>query len=183
MRAPRARLLRPASLIAALIAVALIGRAQDTAGAPASTGGAPDVKPPARKAALAAARNHLGLLSGGDWAAAWDSWSSQAQRHVPRDTYVRTHRICHPLLAVPFETVRAAPLDRHTVEIGWQGGGASGTLRMVSERGEWRVAPAPAQLNPYKNGPGAAVTALRGRGECDARQAEARRTSSVRRMT
>lgn len=182
MRAPRARLLRLASVIAALIAVALVSRAQDTAGSPVSTGGA-GVEAPARQAALSAARTHLGLLSGGDWAAAWDGWSSGAQRHVPRDTYVRTHRICHPLLAVPFQTVRADSVDRRTVEVGWQGGGVSGTLRMVSERGEWRVAPAPAQLRPYESGPGAAVTALRGRGECDTRQAEARRTSLVRRMT
>ncbi|MGW7051089.1 hypothetical protein [Streptomyces sp. NPDC054887] len=183
MRAPRAHLLRLFSVIAALIAVALVSRAQDTAGSPASGGAAPDVTAPAREVALSAARTHLGLLSGGDWGAAWDGWSSGAQRHVPRDTYVRTHRVCHPLLAVPLQTVRAHALDRRTVEIGWQGGGDSGTLRMVSERGEWRVAPAPAQLRPYENGREAAVSALRRRGECDARQAEARRTSLVRRMT
>ncbi|MBT2490802.1 hypothetical protein J7E96_20240 [Streptomyces sp. ISL-96] len=183
MRADRAPLLRLSCVIAALIAVALVSRAQDTAGSPASTGQASGAKATAGQAARSAAQTHLGLLSGGDWSAAWEGWSSSAQRHVPRDTYVRTHRICHPLLAVPFQTVRAVPLDRRTVDIGWQGGEASGTLRMVSERGVWRVAPTRTQLARYENGPDAAVAALRGRGECDARQAEARTTSFVRRMT
>ncbi|MGW0552423.1 hypothetical protein [Streptomyces altiplanensis] len=173
-RTDRARLLRLSAVVAALIAVALAGRAQDSTGSPGGAGQAVGAGATATQAARSAAQTHLGLLSGGDWATAWDGWSGDAQRHVPRDTYVRTHRICHPLLAVPLETVRAVPLDRRTVEVGWRGGGTSGTLRMVSEGGGWRVAPTRAQLGPYADGPGEAVAALRRRGECPRQEAAGR---------
>lgn len=173
-RTDRTRLLRLFSVIVALIAVALAGRAQDSAGSPAGDGQVPGTNATATQAARSAAQTHLGLLSGGDWSTAWDGWSSGAQRDVPRDTYVRTHRICRPLLAVPLETVRAVPLDRRTVEVDWRGGGTSGTLRMVSEGGGWRVAPTRAQLSPYADGPGEAVAALRRRGECPRQEAAGR---------
>ncbi|GAA2993407.1 hypothetical protein [Streptomyces fulvorobeus] len=165
----RTRLLRFGSVIVVLIVMVLVSRAQDTGGSPTASGRSAGDGATALQAARSAAQTHLGLLSGGDWSAAWNGWSGDARRQVPRDTYVGTHRICHPLLAVPLEVERAASVDRRTVEIHWRGGGVTGTLLMVSEDGAWRVAPTTADVRPYAKGAAAAVAELRRRGECTMR--------------
>ncbi|MER7107572.1 hypothetical protein [Streptomyces sp. NPDC000229] len=138
-----ARLPLLATVFVALLAMAFVSRAQDgTPAAPAAGGGRGAT---AAQAARSAAQNHLGLISGGDWSGAWDGWSSDAKQRVPRATYVRAGQACHPLLAVPLQTVRAVPVHDRAVDVDWQGGGASGTLRMVYEDGRWRVATTPAQ--------------------------------------
>lgn len=162
----RARLLRLSFVIAALIALALVSRAQEVSGSPPGTGDPSRTGASSAQAARAAAQTRLGMLSGGDWPAAWGGWSQDARREVPRDTYVRAHRTCHPLLAVPLQVVQVLPIDPGTVDVRWRGGGLSGTLRMVSEGRAWRVAPTVTQLSPYAEGPDAAVIELRRRGEC-----------------
>jgi hypothetical protein len=165
-RANRARLLRLSFVIAVLIALALVSRTQDVSGSSAGTGNPPGAGASPAQAARSAAQTHLGMLSGGDWPAVWGGWSADARRQVPRATYVRTHRTCHPLLAVPLQAVQVLRLDRRTADVRWRGGGRSGTLHMVSEGDAWRVAPTATQLIPYAEGPKAAVIELRRRGEC-----------------
>ncbi|OKK08549.1 hypothetical protein AMK26_06050 [Streptomyces sp. CB03234] len=131
------------TVLVALLAMAFVSRAQD--GTPEASGATGRGGATASEAARSAAQNHLGLLSGGDWSGAWDGWSSDAKQRVPRATYVRAGQACHPLLAVPLQTARAVPVNDRTVDVDWQGGGASGTLRMVYEDGRWRVATPPAQ--------------------------------------
>ncbi|ORT57568.1 hypothetical protein [Streptomyces sp. CB03238] len=140
-----ARLPLLVTVLVALLAMAFVSRAQD--GTPAATGadGGRGGGATASEAARSAAQNHLGLLSGGDWSGAWDGWTRDAKQRVPRATYVRGSQACHPLLAVPLQTVRAVLVNDRTVDVDWQGGGASGTLRMVYEDGRWHVATPPAQ--------------------------------------
>ncbi|MET9800023.1 hypothetical protein [Streptomyces sp. NPDC006368] len=158
-----ARLPRLAAVAVALVAVALLSRAQDVTGSP-SGATRPDAS--AARSARTAAQTHLGLLSGGDWPGAWADWSHGARQRVPRATYVRVHRTCHPLLAVPLHAVRTVAVDSRTVDVHWRGGGTSGTLRMVHEGERWRVAMTGDQLAPYTRGPDSAIAVLRRRGAC-----------------
>ncbi|MEU7277916.1 hypothetical protein AB0A69_03815 [Streptomyces sp. NPDC045431] len=164
-RRPWRRRLAPVAVAAALLAAVWVSRAQDTATTGPVTGTATGSGAD-EQAARAAAQSHLGLLSGGDWSGAWADFSGDTRERVPRDTYVRVHRACHPLLAVPLQVVRAVPVGVRTVEAHWEGGGTSGTLRMRYEDGRWRVAMTPDQLAPYARGADTAIAGLRRNGRC-----------------
>ncbi|MFJ8646854.1 hypothetical protein ACIRNI_12085 [Streptomyces sp. NPDC093546] len=168
-RRPWRRRLAPVAVAAALLAAVWVSRAQDAAttgpaGGPAT--GSAAGRGADEQAARAAAQRHLGLLSGGDWSGAWADFGREARQRVPRDTYVRVHRACHPLLAVPLQVERAVAADARTVDAHWRGGGTSGTLRMRHEDGRWRVAMTPDQLAPYARGADSAIAALRRNGQC-----------------
>lgn len=127
---------------------------------------APGPGGPQTQQAYALARQEFGRLSGGDWGGAWDLWTAEGQRAVPRGEFVRVNAACRPALGVPYVIDGGTAAGAEEVRVAWHRGADSGTDSVAWQAGRWRFAPDPAVLADYRAGEAGALARLRAAGSC-----------------
>lgn len=96
------------------------------------------------------------LLSGGDWAAAWDQWTTTAKTAITKEAYVDVVAKC-PQPGTAFEITDVKSVNATTVTVIWRREKADGTAETGNnivryEDGTWRFEPDPAALAAYRKG-------------------------------
>ena len=85
------------------------------------------------------ATTYLGLLSGGDPAAAWGMWTAEAQRLDPRRAFVDRLARCAP--GRPYEVLGVVPDGPDLARVSWRHGDRVGEHLLRLQGGQWRVDP------------------------------------------
>jgi len=108
------------------------------------------------QSARLAVEQEFGLLVGGDWAGVWETWTTEAQGALSKDSYVNLLSTC-PSQGQSYQVVDVKPVDASTVTVDWQrqnaaGAQENGSTTVKYEAGNWRIDPGSAALTAYKNG-------------------------------
>jgi hypothetical protein len=90
----------------------------------------------------AAAGGYLGLLSAGDWTAAWNMWTSSARSRIPQRAFVRQSTACAtPAAAKPYQIIAVQTISTGIARAVWVHGEQSGDLILRREEATWSVEP------------------------------------------
>jgi hypothetical protein len=151
----------------ALVAVAALGvtaactKDDAPSGAAASTGPEPETIDGAR----AAAQTVFDRFSEGDFAGAWDMYTTAGQAAISQADYVKLNQACtRKGLGIQLASVRMDATDRATV-IAKQLA-ATRPYTMIYETGAWKLQPAPDGLALYSLGAVQAIAAQKRAGTC-----------------
>jgi hypothetical protein len=96
------------------------------------------------------------LIVSDDWSSVYDLWTDQAQKQIPKDTYVNLISTC-PDQGDQYKVTDAKTVNDTTATVAWTrekpgGGEQAGSTTVRYEEGAWRVEPDPAALAAYKSG-------------------------------
>jgi hypothetical protein len=145
--------------IVALPATACSDR-RDAAAAPAGDA-AP--QPKTIDGAKAAAQNVFDRFSGGDFAGAWDLYTTAGQRAISRSDYVRLNTVC-ARTGLPIQLTSARMESAGRAVVIAEQLTAAQSYTMVYEAGSWRLEPARSGL--YTQGAEHAIAAHKKAGAC-----------------
>lgn len=148
-------------LTAVAVAVAVAGCGGDKAPAEAGTAPtpavtasspAPSAEPVTEQAAKAAASEMFEAFSSGDYGAAWDLWSGEAQKTMSRADYLRLNELCRPAAeGVPI-TLKKVRLEGTVAIVRAERVGMGFTYRFTHEAGRWVYVPDKEVLAEYRSG-------------------------------
>jgi hypothetical protein len=124
------------------------GRQAARPGAAGTVNGAATARGP--EAARTTALTEFGLLAGGDYGGAWDLWTAEARRVVPRADFVALGARCPRGVAA--QPTGQTFVDDDTLTVDWKLGDRTGTARMVYTGGTWRYQPDQSTLDSYRQG-------------------------------
>jgi hypothetical protein len=96
-------------------------------------------------------------LSDGDWAGAWELWTSTAKTTVAKDAYVELIATCASQQGGSYEVTEVRTVDPATASVKWKrtkstGGEETGTSTVRYQDGAWHFEPDPTALAAYKLG-------------------------------
>lgn len=96
------------------------------------------------------------LIVGDDWSSVYDLWTDEAQKQIPKDTYVNLISTC-PDEGDQYKVTDAKTTNDTTATVQWTrekpgGGEQAGSTTVRYEDGAWRIEPDPAALAAYKQG-------------------------------
>ena len=155
----------------ALIAAAALGvttactKNDSPAGNAAAAAAAGGPEPKTIEGARAAAQTVFDRFSGGDFAGAWDMYTSAGKAAISQADYVKLNQACSRKgLAIQLTSARMEGTDRAIV-IAKQLVAAQ-SYTMVYEGDAWKLAPAKEGLTLYKLGADKAIVAQKKAGTC-----------------
>ncbi|AEV87546.1 hypothetical protein ACWT_6534 [Actinoplanes sp. SE50] len=157
--------------VLALAAVATLGVTSACSGgddapagnAAAAAAGGPE--PKTLDGAKAAAQTVFDRFSGGDFAGAWEMYTSAGKQAISKDDYVKLNQACSRKgLAITLTSARMEGVDKAIV-IAKQLVAAQ-SYTMVYEGNGWRLEPAAEGLALYKMGAAKAIAAQKKAGTC-----------------
>ncbi|GIF03638.1 hypothetical protein [Actinoplanes siamensis] len=154
--------------VLALAAVSALGvtaacSSGDDDKANAAAAGGPE--PKTVDGAKAAAQTVFDRFSGGDFAGAWDMYTSAGKQAISKDDYVKLNQACSRKgLAIQLTSARMEGADKAIV-IAKQLVAAQ-SYTMVYENGAWKLEPAAEGLALYKMGAAKAIAAQKKAGTC-----------------
>jgi hypothetical protein len=107
-------------------------------------------------AAQLAVEQLFSLVVGDDWSSVYDLWTDEAQKQIPKDTYVNLISTC-PDQGDQYKVTDVKTINDTTATVDWTrekpgGGEQAGSTTVRYEEGTWRVEPDPAALAAYKSG-------------------------------
>lgn len=107
-------------------------------------------------AAQLAVEQLFSLIVGDDWSSVYDLWTDEAQKQIPKDTYVNLISTC-PEQGDQYKVTDVKTVNPTTATVSWTrekpgGGEQAGSTTVRYESGAWRVEPDPAALAAYKKG-------------------------------
>ena len=149
----------------ALIAAAAAGFCAGCSGDDESftTAGAPE--PKTIDGARAAAQTVFDRFSGGDFAGAWEMYTTRGKRAISRDDYVKLNQACSRKgLAISLTSARMEGTDKAVV-IAKQLVAAQ-SYTMAYENDAWKLEPAEEGLALYAKGATQAIAAQKAAGTC-----------------
>jgi hypothetical protein len=133
------------------------------AAAAAAEAGGP--QPKTLDGAKAAAQTVFDRFSGGDFAGAWDMYTSAGKQAISKDDYVKLNTACSRKgLAIQLTSARLEGTDKAVV-IAKQLVAAQ-SYTMVYEQDAWKLEPAKEGLSLYKMGAAKAIAAQKKAGTC-----------------
>ncbi|WP_430780035.1 hypothetical protein [Actinoplanes sp. G11-F43] len=137
---------------------------EETAGnAAAAAAGGPE--PKTLDGAKAAAQTVFDRFSGGDFAGAWEMYTSAGKQSISKDDYIKLNTACSRKgLAIQLTSARLEGTDRAVV-IAKQLVAAQSYI-MVYEQDAWKLEPAKEGLALYKLGAAKAIAAQKKAGTC-----------------
>ena len=131
--------------------------------AAAAAAGGPE--PKTIEGAKAAAQTVFDRFSGGDFAGAWDMYTTAGKQAISKDDYVKLNQACSRKgLAISLTSARMEGADKAVV-IAKQLVAAQ-SYTMVYEQNAWKLEPAKEGLNLYKMGAAKAIAAQKKAGTC-----------------
>ena len=107
-------------------------------------------------AAQLAVEQLFSLIVNDDWSSVYDSWTDEAQKQIPKDTYVNLISTC-PEQGDQYKVTDVTTVNPTTATVNWTrekpgGGEQAGSTTVRYEDGARRVEPDPAALAAYKKG-------------------------------
>ncbi|MEU4165057.1 hypothetical protein [Actinoplanes sp. NPDC026670] len=135
------------------------------AAAAAAQGQAAGPQPKTLDGAKAAAQTVFDRFSGGDFAGAWDMYTTAGKKAITKDDYVKLNTACSRKgLAIQLTSARLEGADKAVV-IAKQLVAAQ-SYTMVYEQDAWKLEPAKEGLSLYKMGAAKAIAAQKKAGTC-----------------
>ena len=136
---------------------------EEPAGNAAAAAGGP--QPKTLEGAKDAAQTVFDRFSGGDFAGAWEMYTSAGKQSISKDDYVKLNTACSRKgLAIQLTSARMEGTDRAVV-IAKQLVAAQ-SYTMVYEQDAWKLEPAKEGLSLYKMGAEKAIAAQKKAGTC-----------------
>lgn len=145
------------------MALVLLGGCADKAPSPPADSDDSDrptvtvtAQPQDADAAQLAVEQLFTLIVGDDWSSVYDLWTDEAQKQIPKDTYVNLISTC-PEQGDQYKVTDVKTVNDTTATVEWTrekpgGGEQAGATSVRYEEGAWRIDPDPASLTAYKQG-------------------------------
>jgi hypothetical protein len=128
----------------------------------------PTAQPTGIEVAKGIAQAELGMLAGGDWAGAWELWTTSAKQAMSKADFIALNKECQPKLGVLYEIQDVKPVAALAVAVSWQHAATKGSGTMKYENGSWHYEPDATQLADYRMGAKALIAKRKADKTCTA---------------
>jgi hypothetical protein len=116
---------------------------------PPSTTSPQSPEPRTVEAVRKVAKEEFGTYANGDYGAAWDLWTAEAQRTIPRSTYRQLHRLCRPPAAAAHFRIIKVRVVGNAAAVRVTRANTNLIVRFAYRQGRWRFIPPQSTLREH----------------------------------